>query len=547
MRRLLLALTTLAATATVAVAIFATALDEALDRLAEQGRADLALAADRLVLELQRSRDAAVLLAGDPRITRLLGEGSGGASDLLRGTADRIGASDVAILRPDGTVAASASGEVRASGAAGWLVRARQGALGFGWNTDSRTITHAAPIFAPTGPVVGAVAVTRDIEQIEWDWRGEPQAIYFTDADGRVLVTNRQELRAASLEGISMPVDGHDVRRLDAGRYLPEMALHLHRDIVVLGMTAEMLLDISPARALAVNRAMALGAAVLVIAALIFVLMERRRTLQRANETLEARVTQRTAALSEINMRLTREVRERREAQAELAQAQADLVQASRLSALGQMSAGISHELNQPLMAIRSFAQNAGTFLERGDGEKAAANLARIGSLAQRMGAIIRNLRAFARSEPASAEPTDLQAVLDAALEITEARRHGTETRVERPDNPVVAMGDEVRLVQVLTNLISNAVDAGGPILIRIEDGPPRIRVLDNGPGLADPERIFDPFYTTKEVGEGLGLGLSLSYGIVQGLGGEIRGWNTQDGAAVEVTLLAARAEDAAA
>lgn len=440
--------------ALVAGAVWWTTLGSALQTAQDKGRSDLSLAADRLVLELQRARDLSVHLADDPRLLELLTRSGGDAEveRILQAAADRAGASDVMLLQRNGLVRASASGVALVEPDAAWLARTRHGALGFGSSGNGSDFTNAAPVFGPDGRVLGAVAVSRSLPTIERSWRGAPQTIYFSDDRGRVLVSNREELRGETPPQVPTPMFGLDVRRIDAGSYIPRNALYLSLPLPVIGLTAQMLLDVQPARDLAFARAIAAGALLLVIGAALAFLWARRRTLARANMLLEGRVAERTAALQAANARLTEEVRERREAEAALTRAQAELVQASKLSALGQMSAGISHELNQPLMAIRSFAQNAETFLERDNPAAVGKNLGKIGDLARRMGRIIKNLSAFARAEPEPAVPTDLTSVVTSALEITEGRRQAgdVETRVTVPDHPVWAMGGEVRLAQVL-------------------------------------------------------------------------------------------------
>ncbi|RMD48978.1 MAG: sensor histidine kinase, partial [Alphaproteobacteria bacterium] len=281
--------------------------------------------------------------------------------------------------------------------------------------------------------------------------------------------------------------------------------------------------------------------------------LERRAALaarlaaeEAANARLEARVAERTAELSRTNARLRREVRERAEAEAALRRAQDELVQAGKLSALGRLAAGISHELNQPLMAIGSFAENAALLLDAGRQEAARENLEEIGALARRAGRIIRNLRAFARGESEPPRRVDPAAVIGEVLALCRSRiaREGVEVELDLPAEPCPLRAGEVRLSQVLLNLVTNALDAmqGLPagaarrIRIALEPGEDEalIRVADTGPGLADPERVFEPFYTTKEVGaaKGQGLGLAISYGIVQSFGGEIRGRNRPEGGA---------------
>lgn len=563
------------------------ALTSALAQLEERGRADLALAADRLVGQLHRYRELGVLLAGHPVLTGPVLADRPGARDLVRAgellleMADKTGTASLLLLDRAGRVlAASGQGDVRDLADDPLFARAMDGALGLGHGRDGpggqRVYSYAAPIFGPDGPVAGAVVVRADIDAIEWNWPSDPSAVFFSDAEGVVFVSNRSDLvlRARHADAgaagafpafTDWRVNGHDIWLLDGGRYLPARALHLTLPLPVIGMTAEILLDLAPVLRIAALQAAVAAALCLAFGALLFLARERRRSLadqlraeEAANAKLESRVARRTRALSSANADLLREIGERKEAEAALTRAQADLVQAGKLSALGQMSAGLSHELNQPLMAIQSFAENATKFLDRGEPERAAANLGRISDMARRMGRIIRNLRAFARQESAPVSDVDLVAVVDAALEIGEAKitRAGVAVDWPRPSGPVMVRGGEVRLQQVVMNLLANAVDAmqdspekrieirmnaGGP------DDPVVLGIRDTGPGIAEPERMFDPFYTTRSVGqgEGMGLGLSISYGLVQSFGGRVRGTNHPGGGAefsVELTPATARA-----
>ena len=304
----------------------------------------------------------------------------------------------------------------------------------------------------------------------------------------------------------------------------------------------------SPARRIASLQAAFVGAVSLFFGALLFLALERRRALAEANLVLEDRVSKRTEALLQLNKELRREVTERQEAEAALKKAQDELVQAGKLSALGKMSAGISHELNQPLMAIRSFAENGSAFLDRDKPDRAAENLSRISDLARRMGRIIQNLRAFSRQESIPSGKIDVVGVLQTAFELTEARLQAADVELicDIPKGPVWARAGEVRLAQVFVNLITNAADAmvDSPerkLYVAVDDGPElSVSVRDTGPGIEEPERLFDPFYTTKKVGsaEGMGLGLSISYGLVQSFGGTIRGANAEGGGAVFTVVL---------
>lgn len=566
--RWLLILTFLTLVAASAWGLWRYGYTQALGQLARQGASDLAVASDRLTGQLQRYRELAVLMADHPQVRAVLDGGDPANLDaLLLEVADKTAALDLLLVDASGVVLAAADSDAGADlGKTAYVRRAMQGALGtahgFGVPFDARVYYHAAPVYDGPGAAIGAMVVAADLGALEADWRGSNPAVVFTDAQGRVFVTNRSELvfwkRPPDAAGLvpddapepafsSYRVGGHEVWQMGWGPYLPQNALHIVRPLPVIGFLGEALIDVAPARRLAVLQAAAFAALCLAFGALLYVATERRRTLSQANAQLEARVAERTAELAGTNAQLRREATEREEAQAALAQAQADLVQAGKLGALGHLSAGISHELNQPLMAISNYAENAGKFIAGGKSDRAADNLSRIADMARRMGRIIKNLRAFARQESEAHVRVNVVEVLRSAVELTGPHmREGDVTLSLRvPDHPVWVRGGDVRLSQVFVNLITNAVDAmsGRPqrlLSIAIEDGPaPRVTVQDTGPGIDMPDKVFDPFYTTKTQSDadGMGLGLSISYGIVQSFGGEIKGANTGSGAEFTVQL----------
>src|SRR6056297_1256953 len=536
---------------------------QALDQLDKQGKSDLALAADRFTGQLRRYQELAVLMAEHPKLIALrAGEPAADAHHLLLDAADKTGAMGLLYAAPDGRVLARAGDAPAHLRDSDYFARALQGALGQGYGLygqgGQRAYVYAAPAFDADGTVRGVLVVLIDIAELEWDWIGGQPPVFFTDTRGQVFVSNRSELLfwqtvpdGAGLRpsGGNIPVfragdlGGHELWQMEWGDYLPKRALHLTRDLPMIGMTGHALLDVQQARWVAGLQASVFAVICLAFGGLLFQAAERRRVLARANARLEHRVAERTAELSGANTALRREITERQEAEAALKKAQDDLVQAGKLSALGQISAGISHELNQPLMAIQQFAENGSTFLARGDSDKAGDNLSRIAALAARAARIIRNLRAIAKQESEPVGCVDIVAVVDQALELTEARlqRDAITVNWDRPDKAVHVQGGEVRLGQVMINLISNAADAMAEspqkrIAITVQAGDPVVvEVADTGPGIDEPEKIFDPFYSTKEVGasEGMGLGLSISYGLAQSFGGQIKGRNTPEGGAV--------------
>jgi two-component system C4-dicarboxylate transport sensor histidine kinase DctB len=216
------------------------------------------------------------------------------------------------------------------------------------------------------------------------------------------------------------------------------------------------------------------------------------------------------------------------------AEVHAELVQASKMAALGQLSAGISHELNQPLAALTSYAHNSRVLLERGRVREAEENLAKIAELTERMAKITNHLKTFARRPPDKIEKADLDAVITNALSFFDSRIRTAGITVNRrqPNGKIVVRGDEIRLEQVLINLFSNALDAmeetdPRTLDVTVEETEAAVDLVirDTGKGLGeeDLKQIFDPFFTTKEVGEGLGLGLSISYNIIKDFNGTLR------------------------
>ena len=273
-------------------------------------------------------------------------------------------------------------------------------------------------------------------------------------------------------------------------------------------------------------------------------LLSAREALQRAHDELERKVEERTADLSTANQQLQDEVGERIRAERTLRAAQDELVQAGKLAVIGQLSTGIAHELNQPLAALRTLSGNTTRFLARGDLDTARTNLGRIADLVDRMGRITGQLRNFARKSSGQSAPVPLCHAVDNALGLLESRLRRSGATVERscPTAEPIALCDANRLEQVLINLIGNALDAmhdqPQPRIELAWDGDDthvRLAVRDHGPGLSDEaqQRLFEPFFTTKPAGDGLGLGLAISAGILRDFGGSLHGSNHPDGGAV--------------
>jgi PAS domain S-box-containing protein len=233
----------------------------------------------------------------------------------------------------------------------------------------------------------------------------------------------------------------------------------------------------------------------------------------------------------------------------DLRHAQEQLLQSEKMSAVGQLIAGVAHELNNPLTAILGYAQ----LLEsEGLGERAADFVAKLFKQAQRTHRVVQNLLSFARQRKPQKEQVDICKVLDETLALRDYDLKVNDIKVEREiDSTIPAVtADPHQLEQVFLNIINNGVDAmlekgrGGVLKVRIyaHDGIVITEFQDSGPGIKEPNRIFDPFYTTKNVGKGTGLGLSICYGIIKEHGGDIAACNQDSGGAIIEVRLPANA-----
>lgn len=251
------------------------------------------------------------------------------------------------------------------------------------------------------------------------------------------------------------------------------------------------------------------------------------QALREANESLEQKVVDRTRALEE---------------------AQAELVQAGKLAALGRMSASVVHELNQPMTAMRTYMAIAERLLEQP--EALTRNLKQQEQLLDRMALITGQLKTFAYRKPERIEPVSLHQVMSQVLQMFRGRFEELqlELRYDGVESGLKVAGDNARYEQVMINLIKNACDAMSTqaglhqLGICVVDTNEHLLVLDvedNGPGIAPEARaqLFEPFFTTKEVGQGLGLGLAIVSSILRDLGGEIRVIDREQGACFRVSV----------
>ncbi|MDG4647180.1 ATP-binding protein [Roseibacterium sp. SDUM158017] len=574
-----------------------------------QDAATLRLAVEGLRGALERTEALPSLIAEQPILSRVLrhpdNEGLAPfANELLRQRALSLDVSDIFVMDARGRTVAASNYRAEHSFVGSvfdyrpYFSDAMSQGFGrfhaLGVNSGQRGYYFAAPVIAETD-LLGVVAVKITLDGFEESWADAGSTIIVTDTSNVIFLSDRADWHFRAMG----PIPEAAIEEIAATRQYPPYALRplgtlrapLTGDMEIItvdgrdgasedfviqtsliaapGWRVSILTPTAPALAQAWT---VLGLVLLLIAIcglLAAVLLQRRAQLmeriavQRSQQAeLEARVRDRTRDLDAANAQLRGEVEERRTAEDRLRRAQAELVQAGKLAALGQMSAALSHEFNQPLAAVKSFADNATVFLDRGRVEDARLNVGRISAMADRMASISKHLRNFARRPQDKTGPVPLGAIVADALELMEAglSKAGAEIHHVPPSPEIWAEGGRIRLQQVVVNLISNACDAmeGRPTKpVEIEvftDGPPgsgtcRIEVRDRGPGLSDDAlaQAFDPFFTTKDPGQGLGLGLSISYNIVRDFDGRLTAANRPDGGAVfAVTLRRTEAPAAA-
>lgn len=512
----------------------------------------------------------------------------------LKSLNDSVGAERTYLIDPEGTIIASSNWDGTDSflghnvSYRPYFQEARRGKVsryyGIG-TTGNASGYYQATAVEEDGRRLAVVAVKIDLEQLERLWLSASTPIVLSDANGVVILSSRPQWKY----GVIGPWGSEVQRRADASQQYNMHPLHrlhwreeqrLDRDSqlveILEGSTTKRYLSVSqdlsypsmqltvlvtpgPVYALALARGFA--AALLVAFAMVVLhalnqwrlsLRERlsaQAELQTAHDRLEELVEQRSTELRIANEGLKREIAERVQAARQVESFQQELIRTENLAVIGQLSAGLAHEINQPLAAIATLAANAVRFLERGDTETVSFNLERITSLVSRMGAISGQLRSFARRSNGEFTEVALATSIDNALALLEHQLEKTQRPIavlrRPPPQPVEAYCDALRLEQVLVNLISNAIDAIAEvphpqIVVAWEQDDAYVRIIveDNGIGLSEDirARLFEPFFTTK-THSGLGLGLAISTDIVKSFGGSLYGSNADPGPGTRFTV----------
>ncbi len=539
------------------------------DSTRQQAEVRLALYTGNIQGELQRNQVVPQLLARDQTlIAALSSEDYAQSSQRLISYREEIGAAGLMLLDEGGRVVAATDRSLLGTSYRQqpyFIDALRSGGTVFSTSVPDdalRQFSYSRRIDL-NGQTIGVIVVDLDLHRFETTWAGFADAVIVTDSEGTILLSTestwREKSEELALEGRSAPNAIQRALRVTAdwsGRPFDaivagEAVMRQESRIGFQGWRMASFTTFAGVRE-RVNAFIALEImAFAVILAAGFYFVSRRARLRLFSAQRES------AELRQLNTALQREIAEREKAERNLEVAEQTLQQSSKLAILGEMSAAVSHELNQPLAAMKTYLAGARLLLQRRRADEALSSFHRIDDLIERMGAITKQLKSYARKGGDQFEPIDVRDSVSAALSIMEPqlRQRNMAITASMPPEPVTVEADRIRLEQVLINLLRNALDATKGVqepevaLVLSSASDALISVRDNGIGIEDLDNLFEPFYTTKAPGDGVGLGLAISSGIVNDLGGRLTAKNARDGGAVfEIRLpLASAATETAA
>ena len=513
----------------------------------------LTLYVGNLMSELQRNSIVPQLLARDPELIGALN-----SADYSRSTArllsfvDEIGAASLMLFDRDGRVVAATDrsrlGEnhkvdsyfIEAQRANSTVFTSIQR------NSEGYIFLYSRRIEA-SGVALGVISVEVDLQKLERSWAGTLDAVIVKDSSGTIILATEPRWRgldegtATALQAAPSSLERalratQDWNSLSVDAYVRgEAVLRREMRVPFQGWSMVSYTAYASIRE-QVNGVLALeimGFAL--FAALAFWVRTRRASSRIVLFQRES------AELRQLNARLQREIAEREKVEKTLQVAEQTLAQSSKLAVLGEMSAAVSHELNQPLAAMKTYLAGARLLLQRKRLDEALSSFQRIDDLIDRMGAITRQLKSYARKGAEAFEPVDTRAALSSALAMMEPQLKTRKVNIARtlPTDPAMILGDRLRLEQVIINLLRNALDATKGVkdpsidIILAVGETVSLTIRDNGTGIDDLDALFEPFYTTKQPGDGVGLGLAISSGIVNDLGGRLTARNAKVGGAV--------------
>ncbi len=439
--------------------------------------------------------------------------------------------------------------------------------------------------------ILGAVVIKINIDNVEKKWGDHDEIFLVTDPDNVIFITTHSDWRYKTLGRVTpltedlirkskrypnsdiVAIDYTRVKNYDFGSIInlqdqnnqQKTFLQQVHYMDEAGWNVQILSNISPLRQtiIGVNILVATG---FLFSYLLLVLLRQRRqrlselkrfedharrVLQEANEKLETRVGERTRELVETNEKLLREIHDRKNTEAILKRTRSELIHAAKMATLGQMSAGINHELNQPLAAIRSYADNARQLLAKERIDEADWNMTQIGELTDRMAQLGIQLKEFSRKSSDNLDIVSFRGIIDGALEILSPGIRKNKIVVVMkivPENLEIFV-NQLLFQQVIINLISNGMQAmensdTKELIIEACEKENRVFIIiqDSGNGITaeNISRVFEPFFTTKPAGQGLGLGLTITERILKEMNGDITIESCERGARFLITFPAA-------
>lgn len=502
----------------------------ALDEAENAAQNEAAILAAGLESELDKFSLVPLVLARDPQVQSLMAGDraqQNGLNQRLQQIAKQTGAAVIYLMSRDGLTLAASNWNRPDSfvgsdyGFRSYFSGARASGVAteFALGTVSRRpgLYIARRVDGPVGPV-GVVAIKVEFNALEAAWAKATAGVYVTDPDGIILVTSSPVWRFNTTRLIPPGTRDpqQDLRqfgkaelpRFDLGegstRALTPALIESRQSVRPLDWNLHLLSDPSTSLAAAKANGRLLFLMLLVLAVAIAGLAAF--SIRRREARAEVLLDERTGRLRD------------------------QLQQANRLATLGQITAGVGHEIRQPVAAIRILAETGERLNERGAHAEAAANFPRIAALTDRIGTITDELLRFSRRGNREPREVPLRQVIDGALLLLRDRVAQLDIDLSLPPGAaleLIVRGEHVALEQVLVNLLQNAFDAtgrGGRVVIDIGESEPfrRLSVTDNGHGITDEQRtnLFQPFATTKA--DGLGLGLVISQDIMRGLGGDL-------------------------
>ena len=410
----------------------------------------------------------------------------------------------------------------------------------------SRIIEHE-------GEFLGMILIEVDLQKFEQAWVENEETIIITDSEGIIILatepswkglTEKQAFQIKTPENTlkrayNATAEWTNLKEVDT---YPDTqaAIRSNGAIPLMNWKISSFTDYSNVRE-KVNTILAFEILLLLFLIVFGLYLLNRKNIVRLNLFEEE-----TFKLKELNKRLTEEIKQRKRVEKNLLAVEQTLEQHSKLAALGEMSAAISHELNQPLAAMKTYLAGASLLLKRNRPNETVTALIRIDDLIQRMGGITKQLKSFARKNTESFVPLNFNEAFLSAIAIMEPQLKQTKVKIETfiEPEPIIIMADQQRLEQVIINLLRNALDAVMDVeepeikISLYKDTSAIFSIKDNGKGISNLETIFEPFQTTKDLGKGLGLGLAISSNIISELGGTLQGKNlSSNGAEFKITL----------